>query len=103
MVKLLVMVLLCSFHLYAQDVKNGEKLFGKCAACHGTDGMGKKSQNAPMLAGQHDWYIKTQINNIKNQVRTNGNVKKMYPFVKNLSDGEISDLAAYISQLAKKR
>lgn len=86
----------------AGDLEKGKQLFGKCAACHNSDGMGKKSQMAPMLAGQYDWYIVKQVHAIKNKERDNANTAKMYPFVKGLSDQEIEDLAAYIQSLPKK-
>lgn len=88
-----------NFNLYAQDAENGKKLYAKCTSCHGTDGMGKKSQKAPMLAGQHDWYLESQINAIKNKKRVSGSSSKMYPFVKALTDNEIKDLATYIATL----
>ena len=56
-----------------------------------------------MLAGQYDWYIKKQIHAIKSGERANNQTKKMVPFVKNLTDTEIEDLAAYVSQLKKRQ
>jgi cytochrome c553 len=88
--------------VYSQDLEQGAKLYKKCITCHGKDGMGKKSQKAPMIAGQYDWYIVSQIESIISKKRFNNNAKKMYPFVKNLSDKEIKDLAAYISTLPKR-
>jgi cytochrome c553 len=93
------LLLIFSFNLFAQDVENGKKLYAKCTSCHGNDGMGKKSQKAPMLAGQHDWYLESQINAIKNKKRVSGSASKMYPFVKALTDNEIKDLSAYIATL----
>ena len=85
----------------AGDGEKGKQLYQKCVACHGNDGYGKKSQNAPMIAGQFDWYLVAQITKIKNQERKNSNANKMYPFVKNLTEEEIKDLAAYIQSLTK--
>lgn len=87
----------------AGDAERGSKLYNKCMSCHGKDGMGKKSQNAPMIAGQYDWYIVTQIKNIISGKRENKNTKKMYPFVKNLNEQDIQDLAAYIASLDIKK
>ncbi len=89
--------------LSAQDLARGEKLYKKCTACHGNDGLGKKSQKAPMIAGQFEWYLKEQIYNIKNGTRANNNTKKMMPYVKNLSDEDISNLSAYIASMPKKK
>ena len=101
-VVLLCLVNIAFENLFAQDATKGKDLFQKCIACHGADGYGKKSQQAPMLAGQYAWYISKQIKDIKNKIRENSNTNKMYPFVKNLSDKEIEDLAAYIESLPKK-
>ena len=100
--KLFLLVILSAFTCFAADSNRGKDLYQKCIACHGTDGYGKKSQQAPMLAGQHSWYTAKQIQDIKNKVRENSNTNKMYPFVKNLSDADIQDLAAYIELLPKK-
>ncbi len=88
---------------FSADSENGAKLYKKCIACHGADGMGKKSQKAPMVAGQFEWYIQEQILNIKTGKRENNNSKKMIPYVKNLSDSDIADLSLYISQLPKRK
>ncbi len=99
------MVILLSFGtVFASgDAERGAKLFSKCIACHGKDGMGKRSQKAPMLAGQFDWYLVSQIKAIKSGTRSNKNSKKMVAFVKNLKDDQIEDLAAYISSMPIKK
>jgi cytochrome c553 len=100
----LMVVIFTSFPAFsAGNLESGAKLYKKCIACHGKDGMGKKSQKAPMIAGQYDWYIKSQVTAIKTKKRNNANTKKMYPFVKKLSDQDIDDLAAYISGLKFKK
>ncbi len=89
--------------LAAPNIENGALLFKKCVSCHGSDAMGKKSQNAPMIAGQYDWYIKSQIIAVQKKERWNSNSQKMFPFVKKLTEQEIDDLAAYISGLKLKK
>ena len=54
---------------------------------------GKKSQNAPKLAGQFDWYILSQLEAMKAGKRVN---KVMQPYIKKLSSEDFKDLAAYI-------
>lgn len=99
-----VVVLLISSQAWATgSIDNGAKLFKKCISCHGSNGMGKKSQNAPMIAGQYDWYIVTQVSAIQSKKRQNKNTKKMFPFVKKLSKQDIEDLAAYISAMELKK
>ena len=51
------------------DIDNGRRLYTTCAACHGTEGQGIWSSNAPRLAGMSDWYLVRQLNNFKNGVR----------------------------------
>lgn len=72
----------------------------KCVSCHGVHGEGNKEKNAPRIGGQYDWYIKSQIKEIKSNKRSNGNTKKMLPFVKSLTDEEINSLSKYISLLS---
>lgn len=98
-----VMVVMSLSVLAAGDSAKGAKLFKKCTACHGKDGLGKKSQRAPMIAGQYDWYITSQVKAIKSKTRSNANTKKMYPFVKKLTDQDIADLATYISSLPPRK
>ncbi|EQC48277.1 cytochrome C [Bacteriovorax sp. BSW11_IV] len=79
---------------------SGDKLYAKCMVCHGKRGEGKSSQNAPKIGGQMDWYIEKQLVDMKNKVRVN---KVMDPYIKNLSDQDFKDLAAYISKLPWKK
>ena len=51
------------------NTPKGASLYVTCGACHGRQGEGKFSLNAPRLAGQHDWYIKRQLNNFKKGIR----------------------------------
>ena len=90
--------LIFSMNTYAQSVGNGKKLYQKCIQCHGADGMGNQAEKAPRIAGQHDWYIKTQLNAFKNKKRHN---PKMYPFIKDLTASDYEDLAAYVGQFKK--
>jgi cytochrome c553 len=71
----------------------------KCMSCHGKKAEGKKSQKAPRLAGQHAWYIEDQVKLIRDKKRTSGHSKRMYPFVKKLTDKEIKELAKYLEEL----
>ncbi|MBT8084082.1 MAG: c-type cytochrome [Woeseia sp.] len=47
----------------------GEKTYEICAYCHGTEGQGIYSMNAPRLAGMSDWYLKRQLANFRDGVR----------------------------------
>ncbi len=83
------------------QLESGHSLYGKCIVCHGKAGEGKKSQNAPAIGGQFDWYLEKQVVAMQTGERVN---KVMMPYIRNLSAQDIKDLAAYISKLpwAKK-
>ena len=81
---------------HAADATNGEQLFQKCIMCHGENGQGKESQNAPRIAGQFDWYIVTALKDFKSGARKN---PAMMPYIKDLSESDFEDLAAYISSI----
>ena len=89
-------LLLISSIGYSQDAKLGEKIFQNCILCHGQKGEGVPSQQGPRIAGQHDWYIETQIKNFKSGVRNN---PKMMPYIKDLSEKDIKDVSAYLMTL----
>ena len=74
--------------------KRGQKLYQKCIVCHGKHGTGKKSQQAPKIAGQYDWYIYDKIKSMQDGVWVN---KKMYPYIKKLSDRDVKDLSVFLA------
>lgn len=88
---------LLSTSTMAQDANRGKTLFAKCIQCHGENGEGKAKMKAPRIAGQHDWYIITSIKQFKAGVERKNPTMK--PFIKNLTDTDIADLAAFISSL----
>ena len=86
------------------DVDSGRSLYAVCAACHGAAGQGNVALNSPAIGGQHDWYLRRQIQNFKLGVR--GAHKddiygmQMAPMVMVLANEQaINDVSAYISQL----
>ena len=93
---LLSLFMLITFSSFAQNVEKGAQLYGTCIQCHGEKGLGIEAQKAPRVAGQHDWYIYTQLVNFKSKQRVN---EKMYPYIKNLSEQDFKDLAAFVAQL----
>ncbi|MCR9204122.1 MAG: c-type cytochrome [Halobacteriovoraceae bacterium] len=81
----------------AGDATKGAGLYKTCVQCHGENGRGNPTEEAPMIAGQYDWYIVSSIKQFKEgKERKN---PKMLPYIKNLSDKDIEDLAAYISSM----
>lgn len=92
----ILLSIIVSMTTYAQNAANGKNLYSRCVSCHGNAGEGKESQNAPRIGGQHDWYIYSSLVQFKTGERKNA---VMMPFIKNLSDSDFKDLAAYISTL----
>jgi Cytochrome c553 len=86
------------------DAVAGKKAFTPCVACHGENGEGDKSLNAPRLSRQHDWYIVRQLQNFKAGIR-GAHPKDIYgaqmrPMAQLLAtDEQINDVAAYLSTL----
>lgn len=93
---LAITIALTTLNTYAADAVKGKTLYNRCIACHGKKGEGMESQKAPRLAGQFDWYIYSSLVQFKKKERVN---PVMFPFIKNLSDKDYQDLAAYISGL----
>lgn len=86
------------------DADRGKALYSSCAGCHGADGMGNSGIKAPRLAGQHDWYIVTQLINFKEGRRgtAEGDAggAMMRPMASMLADEQaIRDVAAYIASM----
>ena len=53
----------------AGNAAAGAPLYTVCATCHGTEGQGNPTMNAPKIAGQGAWYLKRQIMNYKSGLR----------------------------------
>jgi cytochrome c553 len=52
------------------ELKDGRLLFENvCAACHGTDGAGKKELKSPAIAGLPEWYASHQLENFRSGIR----------------------------------
>lgn len=78
----------------AGDAAAGESKAAVCAACHGSNGV-SVVPNWPNLAGQGANYLTKQLTDIRDGRRT---VIEMGPFVADLSDQDIRDIAAYYAQ-----
>jgi cytochrome c553 len=75
------------------DASVGKKKSTPCAACHGAEGV-SPSPDFPNLAGQYPDYIATALKHYKNGKRKNPIMAEQ---VKNLTDKDVQDLAAYFS------
>ncbi|MDQ3563811.1 MAG: c-type cytochrome [Pseudomonadota bacterium] len=86
------------------DAARGKKIYATCGACHGPNGQGRWSANAPRHAGMSDWYMITQLKNFKQGIR-GAHPQDMYGPQMGLmadilvDDQAINDLVAYINTL----
>ena len=86
----------------ANSAKRGAKTGAQCAACHGPQGNGDAERGYPALRGQPIGYFQLQSVLFKEDKRKLEDAaleetkKKM---MKDLSDGDIADLAAYFASL----
>lgn len=97
MKKLLLTSLFCAFapFVFAKaDAQAGQAKSATCAACHGADGNSVVAL-WPRLAGQHASYLVKELKDIQSGLRP---VPEMAPFVKDLTEQDMQDIAAYYSQ-----
>ena len=78
------------------DAAAGKAKAVVCAACHGPVGV-SVNPAWPSLAGQQPVYLAKQIRLFRDGVRVE---PTMQPFVQNLSDQDIDDIAAYYAELS---
>lgn len=88
----------------AANVEAGKASYAVCAACHGQQGEGNPTLNAPRLAGQHAWYLARQLEYYKQGVRGVHDEdiygKQMAPMAMTLvDDASIRNVTAYIAGL----
>jgi len=88
----------------AGDADAGASQFTICASCHGQNGEGLQALNAPKLAGQSGWYLKSQILSYQNNIRGSHEDdilgKQMAPMARTLATDEaINNVVAYIQTL----
>jgi len=78
----------------ANEQGNVNNLVKSCTTCHGQKGISTNT-NYPNLAGQKQGYLNKEITAFREGKRDN---PQMTPYVKTLSDDDISVLAQYFSQ-----
>jgi len=93
-------LLMGSATLQAADKSAGEALYAEaCAQCHGPSGKGMAS--FPALSGRDAEYITSRLERYRAGERVGSNSSLMIPNATDLSDDDIANLAAYISQSAE--
>lgn len=88
----------------AGDPAQGQAFYAVCAACHGANGEGNMTLNAPKLAGQEDWYLRRQLQYFKTGVRGSqpGDLygPQMAPMANTLAtEAMVANVAAYIQSM----
>lgn len=76
---------------FAADAAAGKAKAAMCAGCHGPKGI-SMVPIYPNLAGQKEAYLSVQIKAFRDGVRVSA---IMAPMVKNLTDADADNLAAY--------
>ncbi len=86
------------------QLDKGRVYYNSCGVCHGAHGEGSEFNGAPKLAGQHDWYLKRQIEQFNLGIRgAHANdqfgrqMRLMAAALK--TDESINDLLAYVNAL----
>jgi len=86
------------------DPQRGAALYTTCGACHGSEAQGNYALQAPKLSGQHDWYLKRQLDNFRSGIRGT-HVKDSYGKQMVLmsravqNENSVNDLVAYLNSL----
>ena len=88
------------------DAAKGATSWATCAACHGPDGAGNQTMNAPQLTGGSDWYLVESLRKYKAGVRgfnpANTQAVMMRGMANVLADDQaIKDVVAHIMTLGK--
>ena len=78
----------------ANEQGKAHDLAKPCMACHGQNGISANTSH-PNLAGQKQGYLEKEIKAFRDGKRHN---PAMLPFVKMLSDDDVTQLASYFSQ-----
>ncbi len=82
----------------AADLANGERINRSCALCHGLYGQGTPSRLSPRLAGQDKDYLERATKDFRDGKRSAPTMVKTAG-LDQMSDQDIADVAAYLSQL----
>jgi cbb3-type cytochrome c oxidase subunit III len=85
------------------DDRGGAIFDGLCNRCHGAQGEGVKSLEAPLISGVSAWYIEGQLHKFRSGVR--GTHPKdmpgmrMRPMANTLRESDIPEISAYVASL----
>ena len=96
--KLVTLSCALSLSSYAGDAAIGEKKFKEknCVTCHGPKGMGLASY--PRIGGKEISYLTKRLETYRAGKKVGSNSDLMIMNAKKLSDEDIADLTAYLSE-----
>ena len=82
----------------------GEQIFGTCVPCHGKDGLGNATLEAPEIAGLPQWYVERQLSNFRSSMRgahpQDSTGARMRPMARTLyRTGDVASVAEYVATL----
>jgi len=82
----------------------GEQIYGTCVPCHGKDGLGNESLDAPEIAGLPQWYVERQLNDFRTSMRgahpQDSTGARMRPMARSLwRAGDVASVAEYVASL----
>jgi len=89
------------------NIDRGQRIFTTCAYCHGQDGQGTWSQQAPSLVETSDWYLVTQLKHFQDRSRGDHQGDMFGEQMQLMSDvmrddQDILDVIAYINTLKEE-
>lgn len=103
----LLMIASTAYAAQAADPAKGEALYVNgnasrnitaCVSCHGAAGNSTITQN-PKIAGQHDAYLVKQLKEFQSGARKS---VIMAPIMKQMTEAEMNDIAAYLAKQVQK-
>jgi cytochrome c oxidase subunit 2 len=88
----------------AGDLVAGQAAYAVCSTCHGPQGQGNRTLNAPKLSRQAPWYLTRQLEDFKHGIRGASDqdiyAKAMIPMAATLADdAAVRNVVAYIDSL----
>jgi cytochrome c553 len=83
----------------------GEEKYKVCQTCHGADGKGNQTLNAPPLVGASDWYLVSQLRSFRAGIRGGDPAKDpngaaMRGMAATLDEQGDLDVVSYINMLS---
>ena len=90
------------------DINKGKATFVLCASCHGADGQGNSTLQAPRLAGMSDWYLQRQLESFRAGQRgysaPDSPASRMRSMATSLpDDAAVRNVVAYIATLPSQK